>query len=73
MNKKVYPIYYPCFLTFEKMKSQKKEYSSYDISNMYGGSGKDAGAGWMKVESLQFVKDAMATQIVSMKKFKTII
>ena len=32
LNKKVYPIYYPCFLTFEKMKSQKKEYSSYDIS-----------------------------------------
>ena len=51
-------------MTFEKIKSQKKEYSSYDISNMYGGSGKDAGAGWVKVESLE---DAMATQIVSMK------
>ena len=53
-------------MTFEKIKYQKKEYSSYDICNMYGGSGKDAGAGWVKVESLQFVKDAMATQIVSM-------
>ena len=35
--------------------------------NMYGGSGKDARTGWVKVESLQFVKNAMATQIVTIQ------
>ena len=67
LNKKVYPIYYSYFLTFEKMKSQKKKYSTNNMSNMYGGSGKTQGRGGWKWKVCNSWKNAMATQIVSMK------